>query len=67
MSLHQFQNFNANDCTSAPFITLARINLKITRTSLSSITIPRTITAVGEHSFAGCTGLDSVEISDLEC
>ena len=37
MSLHQFQNFNANDCTSAPFITLARINLKITRTTLSPV------------------------------
>lgn len=34
-------------------------------TSLSSITIPRTITTIGEHAFAGCTGLDSVSIGDL--
>ena len=34
--------------------------------SLTSVTIPRTVTAIGEHAFAGCTALDSVEISDLD-
>ena len=34
--------------------------------ALTSVTIPRTVTAIGEHAFAGCTALDSVEISDLD-
>ena len=32
---------------------------------LASVSIPRTVTAIGEHAFAGCTALDSVDISDL--
>ena len=32
---------------------------------LTSISIPRTVTAIGEHAFAGCTALDSVDIGDL--
>ena len=34
-------------------------------TGLTSISIPVSITAVGEYAFAGCTSLDSVAISDL--
>ena len=34
--------------------------------ALTSITIPRTVTAIGEQAFAGCTALDSVEISNLD-
>ena len=34
-------------------------------TSLTSVTIPPTVTTVGEYAFAGCTSLDSVAISDL--
>lgn len=33
--------------------------------ALTSVTIPASITAIGEHAFAGCTTLDSVDISDL--
>ena len=33
--------------------------------SLTSVTIPPTVTTVGEYAFAGCTSLDSVGISDL--
>ena len=32
---------------------------------LTSVSIPRTVSAIGEHAFVGCTALDSVEISDL--
>ena len=32
---------------------------------LTSISIPKTVSAISEHAFAGCTALDSVEISDL--
>ena len=32
---------------------------------LTSISIPASITAIGEHAFAGCTALDSVDISNL--
>ena len=34
-------------------------------TSLTSISIPSSISAIGEHAFTGCTALDSVDISDL--
>ena len=34
-------------------------------TELKSITIPATVKTIKEHAFAGCTGLDSVGISDL--
>ena len=33
--------------------------------SLTSISLPASITEVGEYAFAGCTALDSVVISDL--
>ena len=33
--------------------------------SLTSISLPASITEVGEHAFAGCTALDSVDICDL--
>lgn len=33
---------------------------------LTSITIPSTITSIGEYAFDGCTGLTTVNISDLE-
>lgn len=33
--------------------------------SLTSISIPSSVTSIGEHAFACCTALDSVDISDL--
>lgn len=33
--------------------------------ALTSISMPASITEVGEYAFAGCTALDSVDISDL--
>lgn len=33
--------------------------------ALTSVSIPPTITIMGEYAFAGCTSLDSVDISDL--
>ena len=33
--------------------------------ALTSVSIPGSIVTIGEHAFAGCTGLDSVDISDL--
>ena len=34
--------------------------------SLTSVTIPASVTTIGDQAFAGCTALDSVDISDLK-
>lgn len=34
--------------------------------ALTGISVPATVTAIGEHAFAGCTSLDSVAISNLD-